>query len=258
METPGLRRAFFVGLAALVLTACAVVPAHAGPKNQIKVFMLNTGVDPDARGRLLFVENKAQLQVKLKVTSLAPGSYDVLLGGTVVDTLVVGSDGEGMISYRSRLKGSKPSGPLPYDPRGETIEIAQVGVPTTYLACDVPETPTSGKTLVEIDLLNMGVQPAATAEAEFEEKYGRMTLEVEVEGMLPGTYDLVVGGADAGDIVVGSSGEAELELDSRPCSEDGDGDDCDDVDELLTFDPRGQVIEIREQGTGTVLFAGTI
>src|SRR5262245_52979809 len=72
---------------ALVLASMATT-AHAEPKNQIQVFMLSSGIDDDARARIMVVENKAQAFFNIHASHLDPGaSYDVTLNGGVVETV---------------------------------------------------------------------------------------------------------------------------------------------------------------------------
>jgi len=253
------RRITFSLILLLVLAAITQSFAAPHPKNLIQVFMLNTGVDPDARGRVMLVQNKAQTHFKIKVSDLAPGVYDVIVDGAVYPgEITAGSEGNGMVKHRVLHRGAHAGGTLPYDPRGALVEIAATGGGPVLLRADVPATPAdSGAVIqVEIDLTNAGVQPGAYAQAEFKSRYGRMKFEVEADGMIPGTYDLYVGGVDVADLVVAAGGRGAVAFDSRPTSDDDGAGDA--LDLLLTFDPRGQLIEIREQGTGMVLFSGTL
>ena len=244
-----MRKPLGIALAVFIAT-----PVMAGGGNQIKQFFLNTGVQPAATGRLVFISNPAQSKVKISVSKLAAGTYDVILDGAVVDTLVVNAKGKGNVQHRSRPASKKTSAtPLLYDPRGGTISIASAG--TTVLEGDVPETPEEGQQHIEIeaDLENLGVI-AGEAEASFEARSGRMQFEVEVEDVPTGVYDLLVDGMKVGEIHVGIGNEGHIEFDSIP--EVGDDDDEGEEDEgeggldnLLTFDPRGKTITIAQNGT---------
>src|SRR6185503_2431850 len=90
-----MRKALGFALAAFLVT-----PAMAGGSSQvtqIRQFFMNTGSQPTATGRLLFVQNPAQSQIKIQVNRLTPGVYDVILNGAVVDQLVVTSKGKGIL-----------------------------------------------------------------------------------------------------------------------------------------------------------------
>lgn len=80
--------------------------------------------------------------------------------------------------------------------------------------------------------------------ADFEERPDRTEFSVEVEDLADGTYRIVVGGIDRGELVV-NMGIGETEY--RSPGEAGK--------ELLTFDPRGEVIEVHD-GEGAVLTSG--
>ena len=241
-------------LLGFALTALLATPALAGSGHgsQVKFFLMNTGVQPAATGKLLFVSNPAQSMMKLSVSKMTPGIYDVVLDGAVVDQLTVNSKGKGQLRHRSLLASKKSTGsPIPYDPRGAELAIASAG--TALLEGDIPETPAEGQEHVEIEaeLTNLGVV-SGEAEASFEARSGRMQFEVELEDAPPGTYDLLVDGVKVGDITVGPGGEGEIEFDSVPSVGDDDDDQGDEegggLDLLLTFDPRGKEIVIGQAG----------
>jgi hypothetical protein len=92
----------------------------------------------------------------------------------------------------------------------------------------------------------IGLVPArngisASGHADFEERPDRTEFSVEAEDLADGSYSIVVGGVDRGELMV-SMGRGETEF--RSPVEAGKV--------LLTFDPRGQEIEIHD-GQGAVL-----
>lgn len=95
----------------------------------------------------------------------------------------------------------------------------------------------------------IGLSPAregllASGHADFEERPDRTEFSVEVEDMADGSYRIFVGGVDRGELVV-SMGIGETEF--RSPVEAGKV--------LLTFDPRGQQVEVHD-GQGAVLTSG--
>lgn len=80
--------------------------------------------------------------------------------------------------------------------------------------------------------------------ADFEERPDRTEFKVEAEDLADGNYRIVVGGVDRGALVV-SLGRGETEF--RSPVETGKV--------LLTFDPRGQVVEVHDN-QGAVLTSG--
>jgi hypothetical protein len=95
----------------------------------------------------------------------------------------------------------------------------------------------------------IGLSPArdgvtGSGHADFEERADRTEFSVEVEDLPDGSYRIVVGGVDRGELVV-SLGVGETEF--RSPVETGKV--------LLTFDPREQLIEVHD-GAGAVLTSG--
>ena len=254
---PILRLGSMIALG-LILQAAALSLASANQGHQIKVFLLNMGVQTPATGNVLFVSNQSQNLLKISVSKMTPGTYDVALDGAIVDSLKVNSKGKATLRHKSVLNPKKgPVVPLPYDPRGGQISIESHGTP--LLEGEIPETPEENEAHVEIesDLTNLGVV-SGEAEAEFETSSGRMQFEVELEDAPTGAYDLLVDGVNVGTIHVGIDGEGKIEFDSMPSvndddqgddDEQGDDDDQGELDLLLTFDPRGKTIAIEQNGT---------
>lgn len=95
----------------------------------------------------------------------------------------------------------------------------------------------------------IGLSPArdgllGSGHADFEERPDRTEFSVEVEDLADGVYRIIVGGVDRGELVV-STGIGETEF--RSPVEAGKV--------LLTFDPRGQLVEVHD-GQGAVLTSG--
>jgi uncharacterized protein YheU (UPF0270 family) len=84
----------------------------------------------------------------------------------------------------------------------------------------------------------------ASGHADFEERADRTEFSVEAEDLADGSYRILVGGVDRGELVV-SLGVGETEF--RSPVEAGKV--------LLTFDPRGQVVEVHDSH-GAVLTSG--
>ncbi|HET6373920.1 MAG TPA: hypothetical protein VFG76_11475 [Candidatus Polarisedimenticolia bacterium] len=240
-----MRRNARVGLFLVIATLLAVAgsTAFAKPQNQIKYYFLNSGVQPKAAGKIIMVSNPAQTFFTIVVSHMTPGPYDVVLNGAVVDVLSVGANGEGKLTHRSSKNGKPGGTALSYDPRGGDLAIMATGV--ELLGAVIPLTPAEAqaKVEVEIDLANMGVG-AGSAQAELTARFGRMQFEVQLDDAAPGTYDLLVGGVKVGEVVVGAGGTGHVDFDSRPSSDDDD----DGLALLLTFDPRGQQIQLMQGG----------
>jgi hypothetical protein len=95
-----------------------------------------------------------------------------------------------------------------------------------------------------ISLVSARAGITGSGHADYEERADRTEFSVEVEDLADGSYRILVGGVDQGElIVVMSIGETEF----RSPVETGKI--------LLTFDPRGEVIEVHD-GQGAVLTSG--
>jgi len=97
----------------------------------------------------------------------------------------------------------------------------------------------------------IGLVPAregitGSGHADFEERADRTEFSVEVEDLADGNYRIIVGGTDQGPLIV-NMGIGETEF--RSPVESGKI--------LLTFDPRGELIEVHD-GQGVVLTSGDV
>ncbi len=215
---------------------------------EIEIRLQNTGVDPDASGKAEFETEPGRAEFEVEVEDLDVGDYDLLVDGAAVGTITVSTDDngtEGEIEFRSPEEMGHPL--LTFDPRGTVIEVAQGG--TVFLTSDpLPDDEGDDPGIVvqeveiEVDLVNAGVYPDGSAEAEFEVRQDRREFSVEVEDIPVGSYALRVAGSEVGTIdVVQDDDETEGELEFRDPVTSG---------ELpLDFDPRNSVVEVLEGGT---------
>jgi len=99
----------------------------------------------------------------------------------------------------------------------------------------------SGELRIRVNMVNAGVDTNAKGRAEFRDRSGEQKFKVQVQRLDAGTYDLLVGGVMRAQIVTDSKGRDEVEFKTNP--EPGE-------DKLpLTFDPRGQLVEIKQGNT---------
>ncbi len=213
--------------------------------------LLNTGPDPDAHGDARYrVRDDCDEDFRVEIEDLPLGDYNLLVGGvnrgSITVALVLG-EAEGELEF-----DTNPDDPgevlLDFDPRGELIEIEQGG--TIFLSRIFDDGSGGGTPPVcsnfdqEPDLVNVGPDPDAKGKARYREEVDcDADFRVEIEDLPLGDYDLVVGGVNRGTITVALVlGEPEGELDF-----DTDPDQPGEV--LLTFDPRGQLIEVVQGGT---------
>ncbi|MFN7964129.1 MAG: hypothetical protein U0V87_00360 [Acidobacteriota bacterium] len=98
----------------------------------------------------------------------------------------------------------------------------------------------SNEQRVVIRLVNSGIDPDASGKAVYRQKGSQELFKVQVEQLAPGPADLQVAGVSVGTITVNGLGRGEIKF-RNPQG--------DDVGVLpLTFDPRGQRIDVLRNG----------
>jgi len=132
---------------------------------------------------------------------------------------------------------------LDFDPAGQTIEIKQgtnillsaTGGTTITGTCTVADT--------ELDMINTGADGDAKGKSRFRQDVScNRNFRVEVEKLPVGNYDLVVGGITRGTISVAlvlGDEFGEIEFETSPGA----------AQLLLDFDPRGQLVEVKQGAT---------
>lgn len=205
-----------------------------------------------AKGEAEFEQDAHETEFKVKVDHMLDGNYRIFVGGEDRGELVV-FEGEGKTEFASPADDDEIL--LTFDPRGQLIEIYddQGGL---VLASDGEMMGPGddddddddhgmldyGDHDIEVEMLNTGVYPGGKAEAEFESDSDDAEFKVEIDDVPAGNYPLHVGGEYVGTIsAYGDDHDAEGQLEfSDPVEPDS---------LLLDFDPRGQTVEILEDGT---------
>src|SRR4029450_7351430 len=114
---------------------------------------------------------------------------------------------------------SRLAGGVLFDPRGTTVEVVNHVTGGTELAAEeFPADKSAERQKIEIAaaFVNTGVQAAAAGTAEFRFFKGRSRLELRVEGLASGTYDVLVGDAARAQIAVASLDALDVSFDSLP------------------------------------------
>lgn len=230
----------------------------ASDDNRIVQFFTNTGVVPAASGKARFEERSDRTDFKVEAEDLPIGAYSLRVAGTERATLNVATTAngtEGEVEFRSPVEPGKIL--LDFDPRGQQVEIAQGG--TVFLTTKLAESGGgdsgggggSGGANGVIARYVLHVEAAHDGpelKAELEDRPSRTDFQVELEDFTAGTYTLNVGGTDRGTIDVAAvQGGTEGEVEFRDPPEPGHL--------TLDFDPRGQVVQITQNGA--VLLSGT-
>ncbi len=243
-----------------------------GDELEIDVDLTNTGADADASGDAKWEQRTDRTDFSVEAEDLDEGTYNLIVNGVVeaqIEVVAVDGGTEGEVEFRDPPEAGKL--PLNFDPRGQLIEIEQGG--TIFLMTDFPTEPGNsnggpgddddddddngspgddddddnggsgnGDELeIDVDLTNTGADADASGDAKWEQRTDRTDFSVEAEDLDEGTYNLIVNGVVEAQIeVVAVDGGTEGEVEFRDPPEAG---------KLpLNFDPRGQLIEVEQDG----------
>jgi hypothetical protein len=211
--------------------------------------LVTTSLDADAHAEARFrVRENCRRDFQVEAEDLDPGDYDLLVDGVVrgvLQVVAVTGGTQGELEFSTELDEENEL-PLSFDPLTELIEIRQ-GTNVFFSGSGSPTTPDGtncSPVSTELPLLNSGSIVSAKGKARYRlDDDCSANFRVEIEDLPIDAYALQVGGTNVGTInVVDVSGDnrGEIEFDSHP----------DQAGELpLTFDPRGQLLEVKQGDT---------
>jgi len=210
--------------------------------------LANVGPDADASGDIKNrLRDDCRRSFSVEAEDVPVGVYDLFVGGVLRGTINVAVTAEGKVEGEIEFSSDPDDGdelPLDFDPTGAMVEVRQGAV--VYLSGTATSGGPSGTCDaldVQPELISSGVDGNARGEARFRQDVDcDRDFRVEIEKVAIGDYDLVVGGVVRGTISVvlvdgDEVGELEFETETTPGKL------------LLTFDPRGQLVEIKQGGT---------
>jgi hypothetical protein len=210
--------------------------------------LASTGADADASAEAEFeTEDDCEREFKVEAEDLPVGNYDLIVDGVVRGTINVADTASGTRGELEFSSDTDETGKLllNFEPKDKVVKIKQGSTVYFRDRADnaVPVTPLCEVINNELALINSGVNGSAKGKARFRDDGDcDQDFRVEIEDLPLGTYQVYVGGLQQGDIevsLVDGEHEGEIEFDTDP-------DDPDEV--LLDFDPRGQMIEVRQGG----------
>ena len=226
-------------------------PPGALPE-EFEVQLIATGAAPGASGKADFESRPGRADFSVEIEDLPAGDYRLQIDGIergVIEVRDTINGPEGEIEFRSPAEPGKQL--LDFDPRAKLIEI--LDGTTVVLESVAPDQgdipggdqgnpPPFGDSEIEVSLINDGVYPAGSGEAEFEQEDNRVDFDVEIEDVPVGDYAVRVGGIERGtlsviDTLSGPEGEIEFRYPAQPGRP------------VLDFDPRGERVEIFEGPT---------
>jgi hypothetical protein len=216
----------------------------------IKANLLNAGIDSNARGVAELLEEGGRKRFSVEVRKLTPGTYDLPVGSRYRARLNVGAREEGTVEFGENPPPGDEAIPLTFDPRGQTVEVAQGE--TTFLSVVFPDAANKAKSKgrkkgkngkksriqIKAKFVAKGPIPGAEGKIAFQSDQGRDELNVAIASVPPGDYDLRVRGVTVGSIPVeGQSAKIGFSTQAKK-------------NKLpLTFEPRGQLFEVSRDGT---------
>jgi hypothetical protein len=222
--------------------------------SEIVAELTSTGADMYGSGDAeLSVDDDCDRHFSVEIEDVDVGIYDVFVDAALVGQITVVDDGltvEGEVEFSDNDDDAGEL-PLDFDPEGALIEVKQGA--TVFFSSTFDGTATAPTGACEVSetlvaLLNTGAVAEASGDMRFREDSDCETdFSVEVEDVDLGDYDLRVGGVVRGVItvvLVDGENEGEIEYDSDP---DQPG------ELLLSFDPRGQLVEVVDSGAVVVL-----
>ncbi len=228
------------------MAAMLVAPALAGASESsaITLALQNTGVDPDATGRVVSSLKSSSSIFGVIVSRLdANKTYAVQIGGVVEGEFSTDKKGGGRLSFKTRSS----SNPLDFDPRGQVLQIHDGIAPVLQGVISGAGEPSGIVVNERVVLAPTNSSDAIKGKAEYRaSKKGEREFKVQVERISGTGYELYVNGVKRGDLRT-SGREAKIEFSTEPKKNEL----------LLDFDPRGQVIDVMQAGairaTGTLL-----
>jgi len=224
----------------------------------------STGVDPDGKATArLRTDNNAVRSFSVELEDVPTGSYEFLANGVSQGFINVGSrsnETEGEIEFTSHMDDTNEL-PLNFNPTNAVFTIQQSNVVffqgMLVLANGSNNGKVSGKSNgggknggnnnvtnqvpaeIRENLVSTGLVPGAQGDARFEvDDKGREKFRVEIEDVPAGAYQLFVGGAQVGTINARTNAaEVSGEIEFSNSHDKGD--------QPLNFDPRGQLLEVK-------------
>jgi hypothetical protein len=227
----------------VALVGLIPIAVHADG-SKVSTVLTNTGIDPDASGKvaLSLKDGKSRLDVKLK--SLDAGTTYTLLVDGFPWTSFQPEKGKATLRFSSPLqKGSDEA--LPFDPRGSTLAVSDGvdDVLTGVISGSGESESTKVKEISTLTTTPLGA--GGVAATRFQQRSSKSRFDLKVKNVAPGDYTVLVDGIDRGTLPA-PKGKGKLSWSSEPSAKK----------ELLDFDPRGGIVEIED--AGGILFVGPV
>ena len=253
----------FCALLAGAAVAAIPMTALAREESNIRLFMEPVGPAGDDRGQLRSDLRPERARLRVEVTRLAPDLEHVVLGdGVEIARFTTTSAGRGEVDRDlfQTGQGTTPS----FDPRGKRIAVndGTSDVLEAWVYADPADDPARPR-IKEQTTLAREAASEGTVEARYDAlPSGGARFTLAMRGVAPGTYDVMVDGANVATVTPNPGGSARLDLRIQPGNGNGNamsrgngrGRAAHNVRGPLEVDPRSKEIEIVQ--AAVVQFAG--
>jgi hypothetical protein len=182
-------------------------------------------------------------KISFKVTARAGAAqagarYQLWVAGTQrgeLQLLASGGESEAELEFASPAQAGKPA--LTFDPRGATLELRAVGAGGTVSTPPVGSAPPFGNSDQRVPMAMAPAFNRGSGEARLKRLSNKVSFSVEVEDVPIGVYGVRVAGVHRGTLLVSlQNGRNKGELEFSNPQDAGKP--------LLSFDPRGQMVQV--------------
>ncbi len=228
-------------LGAVCLFALTTSVVVASDSSAIRFSLENTGVDTNAAGAVTMAFSPKSSQVMVKASNLTPGQNYTLFVG-VIPELTAAADSKGRWNATFRTPPKSSGALLDFDPRGLVMALNDGN--TNVLQALVSRTgePSGSRVSEKTEISDDSAKALLTFQTQ---PKGRRIFTIKLSGVSGSNWVLYVNGLPVGNVSV-SKGRGSATFDSSPSSSKS---------QLLTFDPRGLVVDIAQ--STNLIFTGS-
>ncbi len=230
-----------IPILAVGILAAFTGPLWAANSALIQSPLVNTGVDPDAAGRVHCSLTEKRSELLLSVSKLTAGAaYQIEVGGIVEGTFRANKSGAANVRFRGPNAGRDAA--LDFDPRGKEMRILMAGTSDSVLQATVSANGPVDKS-IGVERVNQKAAPGIKGKASAEyrkERSGRRTFNVDLSRVKPGAAEaeLYVDGTKRGTFP--KNGTLSRVRFAAPTTNP--------AVPLLDFEPVGAVVEVVQDG----------
>ena len=213
--------------------------------SEIEVALNNLGVYPIGKAEIELEQREDRVDFKVELEDIPIGFYQLRIAGNVEGNIEVIQNllgqNEGELEFRNPVEPGKSI--LDFNPIDQLVEVLEGDVVLFSLVftedngapCSTPDCQANQLLDLEVELISSGLDADANGRIKYETRTDRKDLNVEIEDLPDGVYQLFIDGVSEASItVVNSEGEVEFR-------------DPEEAGKLpLGFDPLNKLFEIKQ------------